>query len=140
MACLKSNSQQVLESGPQIRLHTPLSLSRGSAAAASQTQWGKQGSGTCCKSLGKLSPLLGFFRIASAAAAKSLQSCPTLCDPADGSPLHLPVICAFQFRGQGAISKLSRVTHVFLRHAKRCMDPASLGDLSCWRASEQLGS
>ena len=26
------------------------------------------------------------FGIAAAAAAKSLQSCPTLCDPIDGSP------------------------------------------------------
>ena len=29
--------------------------------------------------------------VAVAAAAKSLQSCPTLCDPIDGSPLHSPV-------------------------------------------------
>ena len=28
---------------------------------------------------------------AAAAAAKSLQSCPTLCDPIDGSPLGSPV-------------------------------------------------
>jgi len=28
---------------------------------------------------------------AAAAAAKSLQSCPTLCDPIDGSPLGFPV-------------------------------------------------
>ena len=27
-----------------------------------------------------------FFLLAAAAAAKSLQSCPTLCDPIDGSP------------------------------------------------------
>ena len=27
---------------------------------------------------------------AAAAAAKSLQSCPTLCDPIDGSPTRLP--------------------------------------------------
>ena len=27
-----------------------------------------------------------FFTFSSAAAAKSLQSCPTLCDPIDGSP------------------------------------------------------
>ena len=30
-------------------------------------------------------PLLGIYP-AAAAAAKSLQSCPTLCDPRDGSP------------------------------------------------------
>ena len=28
---------------------------------------------------------------AATAAAKSLQSCPTLCDPIDGSPLGSPV-------------------------------------------------
>ena len=31
------------------------------------------------------------FREAAAAAAKSLQSCPTLCDPIDGSPPGSPV-------------------------------------------------
>ena len=30
------------------------------------------------------------LRIAAAAAAKSLQSCPTLCDPIDGSPAGSP--------------------------------------------------
>ena len=29
--------------------------------------------------------------LAAAAAAKSLQSCPTLCDPIDGSPPGFPV-------------------------------------------------
>ena len=29
---------------------------------------------------------------AAAAAAKSLQSCPTLCDPIDGSPAGSPVV------------------------------------------------
>ena len=34
------------------------------------------------------------IRIAATAAAKSLQSCPTLCDPIDGSPpgFHVPGI------------------------------------------------
>ena len=32
-----------------------------------------------------------FMRAAAAAAAKSLQSCPTLCDPIDGSPPGSPV-------------------------------------------------
>ena len=38
------------------------------------------------------------YRYAAAAAAKSLQSCPTLCDPIDGSPpgSHVPGI--FQAR------------------------------------------
>ena len=31
------------------------------------------------------------FLIAAAAAAKSLQSCPTLCNPRDGSPPGSPV-------------------------------------------------
>ena len=33
----------------------------------------------------------GDNRTAAAAAAKSLQSCPTLCDPIDGSPPGFPV-------------------------------------------------
>ena len=32
----------------------------------------------------------GIILHAAAAAAKSLQSCPTLCDPIDGSPPRLP--------------------------------------------------
>ena len=35
---------------------------------------------------------------AAAAAAKSLQSCPTLCDPIDGSPLDSPVPGILQAR------------------------------------------
>ena len=35
---------------------------------------------------------------AAAAAAKSLQSCPTLCDPRDGSPLGSPVPGILQAR------------------------------------------
>ena len=34
----------------------------------------------------------------SAAAAKSLQSCPTLCDPIDGSPPGSPVLGILQAR------------------------------------------
>ena len=40
-------------------------------------------------SVGKITSLL--FNILSAAAAKSLQSCPTLCDPIDNSPPGSPV-------------------------------------------------
>ena len=36
--------------------------------------------------------------LAAAAAAKSLQSCPTLCDPADGSPRGSPVPGILQAR------------------------------------------
>ena len=45
-----------------------------------------------CKALRELvltSPTL-FLSTAAAAAAKSLQSCPTLCDPIDGSPPGFP--------------------------------------------------
>ena len=38
----------------------------------------------------------GFFM--AAAAAKSLQSCPTLCDPIDGSPPGSPVLGILQAR------------------------------------------
>ena len=36
--------------------------------------------------------------IAAAAAAKSLQSCPTLCDTIDGSPPDFPVLGILQAR------------------------------------------
>ena len=39
-----------------------------------------------------------FFLSAAAAAAKSLQSCPTLCDPIDGSPPGSPVPRILQAR------------------------------------------
>ena len=35
--------------------------------------------------------LLDGFKLEAAAAAKSLQSCPTLCDPIDGGPPGSPV-------------------------------------------------
>ena len=38
-------------------------------------------------------PLLGIFP-----AAKSLQLCPTLCDPIDGSPPGSPILGIFQAR------------------------------------------
>ena len=40
----------------------------------------------------------GTRAIAAAAAAKSLQSCPTLCDPIDGSPPGSPVPGILQAR------------------------------------------
>ena len=39
-----------------------------------------------------------FFIVAAAAAAKSLQSCPTLCDPIDGSPPDFPTPGILQAR------------------------------------------
>ena len=41
--------------------------------------------------VGKVMPLLFNMLSAAAAAAKSLQSCPTLCDPIDGSLRGSPV-------------------------------------------------
>ena len=41
---------------------------------------------------------LGYIYIHAAAAAKSLQSCPTLCDPIDGSPPGCPVPGILQAR------------------------------------------
>ena len=38
------------------------------------------------------------YSAAAAAAAKSLQSCPTLCDPTDSSPLGSPVPGILQAR------------------------------------------
>ena len=39
-----------------------------------------------------------YLKLAAAAAAKSLQSCPTLCDPVDGSPPGSPVPGILQAR------------------------------------------
>ena len=38
------------------------------------------------------------FKVSAAAAAKALQSCPTLCDPIDGSPPGSPVPGTLQVR------------------------------------------
>ena len=42
---------------------------------------------------------LQMMLLAAAAAAKSLQLCPTLCDPIDGSPPDSPVPGILQARG-----------------------------------------
>ena len=39
-----------------------------------------------------------YMFVHTAAAAKSLQSCPTLCDPTDGSPPGFPVPGSLQAR------------------------------------------
>ena len=44
------------------------------------------------------SPLSGLLKGHAAAAAKSLQSCPTLCDPIDRSPPGSPVLGILQAR------------------------------------------
>jgi len=45
-----------------------------------------------------LTVLLSYILIIAAAAAKSLQSCPTLCDPIDGSPPGSPIPGILQAR------------------------------------------
>ena len=50
---------------------------------------------TDCKEMGANDP---GTEDAAAAAAKSLQSCPILCDPRDGSPLGSPVPGILQAR------------------------------------------
>ena len=52
--------------------------------------------GDWVRSLGQEDPLEK--EMAAAAAAKSLQSCPTLCDPIDGSPPGSPVPGILQAR------------------------------------------
>ena len=47
---------------------------------------------------GRKSIRTGNYMDAAAAAAKSLQSCPTLCDPIDGSPSGSPIPGIFQAR------------------------------------------
>ena len=42
--------------------------------------------------------MTGVYAAAAAAAAKSLQSCPTLCDTRDGSPPGFPVPGILQAR------------------------------------------
>ena len=53
--------------------------------------WGRKESGTTERLTLKTGP-------AAAAAAKSLQSCPTLCDPIDSSPPSSPVPGILQAR------------------------------------------
>ena len=48
---------------------------------------------SCCSPEAITALLVGY-----AAAAKSLQSCPTLCDPIDGSPPGSPIHGIFQAR------------------------------------------
>ena len=53
---------------------------------------------TWVRSLGCQDPLEKVQAAAAAAAAKSLQLCPTLCDPIDGSPPGSPVPGILQAR------------------------------------------
>ena len=69
-----------------------------------------------------LQNLTPIFVSAAAAAPKLLQSCPTLCDPIDGSPSGSPVPGILQARTLewGAIAFSNFVpTHPFFLHSRR---------------------
>ena len=53
---------------------------------------------------------------AAAAAAKSLQSCPTLCDPRDGSPPGSPVPGILQAR---TLEWVAMIMRIYRRKLKR---------------------
>ena len=57
-----------------------------------------QADGLAWKKPEKLSLAFSLFTTGAAAAAKLLQSCPTLCDPIDGSPPGSPVPGILQAR------------------------------------------
>ena len=62
-----------------------------------------------------------------AAAAKSLQSCPTLCDPIDGSPPGSPVPGILQARTlEWAATAFSGISSLFI-HKKRTEIPTLQG-------------
>ena len=86
-----------------------LSISRSSSLLFITTSWGQITIRFCSDS--HYSSFL-----TAAAAAKSLQSCPTLCDPIDGSPPGFPIPGILQARTLewGAISFLTSVHPPFL--------------------------
>ena len=51
----------------------------------------------------------------SAAAAKSLQSCPTLCDPTDGSPPGSSVLVILKARILEYDPSISSLLRIFIR-------------------------
>ena len=53
---------------------------------------------SCCSMLGRHQMKIIRIKEQAAAAARSLQSCPTLCDPIDGSPPGFPVPGILQAR------------------------------------------
>ena len=56
-----------------------------------KASYGVQGNDTLTNRLHKLLRWQSSFHYTAAAAAKLLQSCPTLCDPIEGSPPGSPV-------------------------------------------------
>ena len=63
--------------------------------------------------------LAGGFFTTAAAAAKSLQSCPTLCDPIDGSPPGSFVHGLFQARILAAAAKSLQLCPTLLPHRRQ---------------------
>ena len=75
------------------------------------------------------------YKYAAAAAAKSLQSCPTLCDPIDGSPPGSPVPGVLQAR------ILEWVAFSFSRGSSQSRDPTQVscvagGFLTSWATDQ----
>ena len=68
---------------------------------------------------------LTLYWIAAAAAAKSLQSCPTLCDPIGGSPLGSPVPEIIQARvlEWGAITFSIHASYLHIKHFRKSKLP-----------------
>ena len=69
--------------------------------------------------VGKVMSLL--FNMLSATTAKSLQSCPTLCDSIDGSPPGSAVLGILQARALEWVAVLSRLVITFLPRSKRLL-------------------
>ena len=78
---------------------------------------GMQGFFNICKSINVI------HHIAAATAAKSLQLCPTLCDPMDCSPRGSPIHGIFQARvlewgaiafSTAVLTAVNSLTHIFL--------------------------
>ena len=95
-------------------LHPPMPLLRENASSRCplvDSLWNRQ-AGSKLVTMDQGTP--GFFSTA-AAAAKSLQSCPTLCDPTDGSPPGSPVPGILQARTLewGAVSFSLALVHMF---------------------------
>ena len=68
--------------------------------------------------------------ISAAAAAKSLQSCPTLCDPIDGSPPGYPVPGILQAKNTG-------VGCHFLLQCMKVKSESEVAHATLWTAAHQ---
>ena len=68
--------------------------------------------------LTRMQEIVACYYFAAAAAAKSLQSCPTLCDPIDGSPPGSPVPGILQARTLEWVAISFPGCH-FLLHARK---------------------